>query len=104
MKRDETLTIRMAVPADGPALRRLAELDSARLPEPAPILVAAVNGDLWAALPLNGGAPIADPFRRTTAIVAMLTDRARELHAPKGPTRRRRPLGFARAARAGAGG
>ena len=40
----ETLTIRMAVPADAEALRRLAQLDSAPAPVPAPMLIAEVAG------------------------------------------------------------
>jgi hypothetical protein len=40
----ETLTIRMAVAADAQALRRLAELDSAPTPAPAPMLIAEVAG------------------------------------------------------------
>ena len=63
----ETLTMRMAVSADAPALRRLAQLDSAPAAEraPMPMLVAEVGGELRAALPLDGGPAIANPFRRT---------------------------------------
>jgi hypothetical protein len=82
----ETLTIRMAVPADAEALRRLAELDSAPLPAPVPMLVAEVGGELRAALPLDGGRAIADPFRRTVELVAILTERTRQLAPP--PRRR----------------
>ena len=75
----EALTIRMAVPADAEALRRLAQLDSAPPPEPVPMLVAEVGGELRAALPLAGGRAIADPFRWTVELVAMLTERTRQL-------------------------
>ena len=90
----ETLTIRLAVPADGPALGRLAQLDSAPAPQPVPMLVAEVGGELCAALPLDGGRAIADPFRPTAELVAILGERARQLAPP--PARRRprlwRPL------------
>ena len=51
----QTLTIRMAVSADAEALRRLAQLDSAPTPAPAPMLIAEVAGELRAAVPLYGG-------------------------------------------------
>lgn len=89
----ETLTIRMAVSADAAALSRLAELDSAPPPKPVLMLVAEVGGELRAALPLGGGPAIADPFRRTTELVAMLVERARQLEAPAHrPAARRRRL------------
>jgi hypothetical protein len=100
----ETLIIRMAVPADAPALRRLAQLDSAPPPEQVPMLLAAVDGDVCAALPLSGGTAIANPFRRTTEIVAMLTARARQLQAPTRSRSRWRPIRVPGAARAGARG
>jgi len=76
----------MAEPADAAALSRLAQLDSAPSPEPVGVLVAEVGGELRAALPLDGGRAIADPFQRTAELVAMLRDRARQLQAP-GPRR-----------------
>ncbi len=85
-----TLTIRKALAADAPALRRLAQLDSAPHPAPVPTLVAEVGGELHAALPLNGGPPLADPFHPTAELVAMLSARARQLEAPvPGPAKRR---------------
>jgi hypothetical protein len=85
-KPGETVTIRMAVSADEAALDRLAQLDSAPPPGPVPMLVAEVGGELRAALPLDGGPAIADPFRRTAELVAILAERARQLAPP--PTRR----------------
>jgi hypothetical protein len=76
----EALTIRLASPADAAALSRLAELDSAAL-RPMPMLVAEVDDELYAALPLEGGPAIANPFRRTAELVAMLGERARQLQA-----------------------
>ena len=98
----DTLTIRMAVPADAPALRQLAQLDSAPPPEPAPMLVAEVGGELHAALSLDGGPGIANPFRRTAELVAMLAARVRQLQTPasRPATRRWRSIRAARLASA----
>jgi hypothetical protein len=78
----ETLTIRMAVSADAEELGRLAQLDSAPPPAPVPMLVAEVGGELRASLPLDGGPAIADPFRRTAELVAILKERRRQLAPP----------------------
>jgi hypothetical protein len=90
----EVVTIRRAVPADAAALRRLAQLDSAPEPKPAPMLVAEVDGELLAALPLDGGRAIADPFRRTAEVVSILSERARQLARPTRRRTRRRPRPF----------
>jgi hypothetical protein len=71
------ISIRPAVPADRPALERLAILDSAHLPSGA-LLVAEVDGDLVAALNPDSGFAIADPFRPTADVVALLGLRARK--------------------------
>jgi hypothetical protein len=60
------------------AIQRLAQLDSARLPSGA-VLVAAVGGEPRAALPRDGGRPIADPFRRTAELVRLLELRRAQL-------------------------
>jgi hypothetical protein len=88
----ETLTIRLATPADLPMLRRLAQLDTAPAPRLGPMLVAEVGGELHAALPLDGGPAIADPFRRSAELVAMLATRAKALKPPPPAPRRRLPL------------
>ncbi len=86
----DTLTIRMAVPADAPALRQLAQLDSAPPPERVAMLVADVGGELHAARSLDGGPAIANPFERTAELVAMLAARVRQLQTPT-PTPTPRP-------------
>lgn len=65
------ITIRQATEADGDALLRLAELDSARVPAH-PVLVAHVNDELRAAVGTTDGAVIADPFHSTNELVAIL--------------------------------
>jgi hypothetical protein len=72
------VTLRYASAADAQALRRLAELDTADQPT-GPALVAEVDGRLRAALPLGGGAPIADPFHRGVELVELLRLRAAQL-------------------------
>jgi hypothetical protein len=89
---DDTLTIRMASPADAAALDRLAQLDSAPRLAPVPTLVAEVGGELRAALPLDGGRAIADPFRPTAELVAILGERARQIAPPSRRFARRRRL------------
>lgn len=74
------LRIRYALAQDDAALRRLATLDSAPVPE-APLLVAEVEGDLHAALSLWDGRSIADPFRPTAALVELLVVRAAQLQS-----------------------
>ena len=72
------VTIRWAAESDGPALTRLAGLDSKRLPSGA-LLVADVNGEIWAAVAVENGSAIADPFRRSGDLVRLLTTRACQL-------------------------
>jgi hypothetical protein len=83
------ITIRPGYADDHEALRRLAALDSAAVPA-APLLVAELDGQLSAALSLRDGASIADPFRPTADIVALL--RAHAATAERTPQRRRRAL------------
>jgi hypothetical protein len=80
------ITIRPGYADDHLALVRLAALDSAAVP-PAPLLVADVDGELGAALSLRDGTSIADPFRPTADIVALLRAHA----AAATPSPRKRP-------------
>ncbi|HEX5618709.1 MAG TPA: hypothetical protein VFX51_09825, partial [Solirubrobacteraceae bacterium] len=63
-----TVVIRAARGSDGESLRRLAALDSARIPA-GDILVAEAEGAVVAAHSPTTGATIADPFRRTADVV-----------------------------------
>src|SRR5205085_4801944 len=76
----DQVTIRRAYPDDGDELVRLAALDCRRLPA-GDLLVAEVDGHLWAALSLDAGEAIADPFRPAAAIVRLLRIRAAQLGA-----------------------
>lgn len=72
------VTIRWASEGDLRALARLAALDSKRLPSGA-LLVAEVEGEIWAAVAAETGSAIADPFRRSGDLVRLLTTRACQL-------------------------
>jgi hypothetical protein len=91
-----SFTIRMAYPDDLAALQRLATLDSSR-PPVGRALVAEVDGELWAAVGLDDGEAIADPFSPSGPLVALLRARAAQLTAPA-PSRRRRLLAWRRRA------
>jgi hypothetical protein len=86
------VTIRQAVESDRPALDRLAALDSAR-PLTGDILVAEVEGDHLAAIEMSTTRAIADPFRPTADLVALLSDRADALR--RGERRPRPRVRFA---------
>jgi hypothetical protein len=71
----QPITIRRSTPADRTAMLELAALDSRRAPH-GDALLAFVGTELRAALPLYGGAPIADPFHYTAGLVDLLRLRA----------------------------
>lgn len=82
------ITIRLATPDDESGLIRLAALDSAEAVPAGRVLLAEVDGELHAALSLEDGSAIADPFRPTLHVLELLRTHAR------GDDRRsdRRPL------------
>ena len=84
----QAVAIRRAQDADMPLLHDLAELDSCK-PLEGPVLVALVEGRLWAALGLDDHRIIADPFLPTAPAVELLRLRARQLQAPVGRLARR---------------
>ena len=75
-----TVLIRPAQGADRAALRRLAGLDSARVPA-GDLIVAETDGALVAAHAPETGATIADPFRHTAEVVELLHLRGSLLRA-----------------------
>jgi hypothetical protein len=68
---NQPLTLRVAQPDDAPAVRRLAQLDSSRPPS-GPVLLAVVGAEPVAALGVASGSVVADPFRPTADVVAVL--------------------------------
>jgi hypothetical protein len=92
---DLDVRIRYARADDEAALTRLAGLDDAAVPA-APVLVAEVDGEPWAARSLSNSAVIADPFKPTRQLVELLAIRADQLRAAgdalAGDDRAQRPL------------
>jgi hypothetical protein len=91
------VTIRHARPADADALAVLAELDSSHSPRGA-ILVAEARGELWAAVSLDDGHVIANPFRPSGELAFRLIERARELRRAERRRTRRAANGWRPAA------
>lgn len=96
-RRSPEVTVRWATPADEPMLERLAALDAARVPSP-PLLLGLVGDELWVAASLSTGAVIADPFRRSAEVSALVVERGRQLTVAESRSartgllrRRRRP-------------
>jgi hypothetical protein len=74
------IVIRRALPSDRKALAYLAEVDSKRLLH-GDVLLAEVEGEPQAALSLDEGTVVADPFRPTAALISLLAVRANQLAA-----------------------
>ena len=93
----EGVLIRRSRPGDGPALARLAALDSSHELE-GPALIAEVEGETLAALSLSDRTAVADPFSPTADLLDLLRLRAAQLGTPDGgppsprPGRLRRPV------------
>jgi hypothetical protein len=102
-RESRALTIRPATWVDEERLELLAELDEDEVP-PAPVLLGFVGDELWAAVSLQTGAVIADPFRPSADVVTLLARRGRQLTGDSQPRRRfglrrtgrrgTRPVGF----------
>lgn len=73
-----SVTIRPAYPDDAAAVERLAALDECRLPTGF-VMVAEVDGDLWAAVSIEDGHGVADPFRPSGELLLTLQQRADRL-------------------------
>jgi len=78
-QRPDDVVIRLCRAGDDPALERLAALSERRLPRGS-FVVAELNGELVAALPLDVAGPLLrDPFRRTSGLLDLLELRARQV-------------------------
>jgi len=88
----ERVVLRRAQRQDANALDRLAALDGVRRPA-GELMLAEVDGEILAAVPVAGGRAIADPFRPTADLVDLLRARTRLLagRAEVGGLRRLRP-------------
>ena len=90
----DTVTLRLADATDAAELRRLAQVDSRRLP-PGPHLVAIRDGRFDAAISLSTRELIADPFHRTAELCELLRCHARSMRVGReklrGPVARPRP-------------
>ena len=76
----ESITIRPAHEDDAAAVRRLAELEDRRVP-PGALLLADVEGTIEAAVAIESGETIANPFAASAEIVSLLELRAGQLRA-----------------------
>ena len=76
--RNENLTVRLVQADDEPAIRQAAALDGKKAPE-GRVLVAEHEGRIIAAVPLDSGQVIADPFYWTSDVVSLLELRAERL-------------------------
>ena len=73
-----SVTIRPARLADADAVRRVAQRDSRGVPA-GDLLIAAVGKEVRAAISVQSGDVIADPFRRTEELVRMLALRRSQM-------------------------
>jgi hypothetical protein len=88
----DAVTIRRACSDDEGALRRLADLDSTRVPD-GPVLMAEIGGAPVAAISVLSGESFADPFVLTLELRRLLELRASQLHLSSASQPRRRGLG-----------
>jgi hypothetical protein len=79
---EPAISIRRARQHDRRAIERLAALDSAAAPR-GEVLLAEVDGQPWAALSVDDGHAVADPFRRSGSIVELLRARAEQRGGPR---------------------
>ena len=78
---DHELVIRRLAPGDENALRILAERDTTRAPD-GEVVGAEKDGRLLAAISLESGDVVADPFQPTADVVALLRVRAGQILLP----------------------
>jgi hypothetical protein len=93
MATTDSISIRPFTDSDVQAVREVAQRDSSTVPA-GMLLVAEVGGRVRAALSLDTGEVVADPFAPSAELVDLLRARARQLNGR--PARRRRRGLFAR--------
>jgi hypothetical protein len=76
----ESITIRPLREGDVPAVELLAQLEERPVP-PGPLLLAEVEGTIEAAIGLDGGETVANPFSESAGAVSLLHVRAAQLRA-----------------------
>jgi hypothetical protein len=89
MATSESISIRPFADVDAKVVRSVAQRDSSIVPAGV-LLVAEVDGEVRAALSLDTGEVVSDPFAPSAALVDLLRTRARQLTGGRRP--RRRPL------------
>ena len=82
--RGDSVTFRYAEPEDALALLDLAALDSS-YPPSGTVLVAEVDGELWAARSVDDDHAIADPFKPSGELSYLLAERARQVRETGAP-------------------
>ena len=87
--REQDVVIRSARPQDDLAIAALAVLDGAERPL-GRVIVAEIDGEIVAALPLDGTGAFSDPFRRTSDLVALLEARAKQIAGERARSHRPR--------------
>jgi hypothetical protein len=80
----EPITIRHSTDADRPRVLELAQLDGRPMPV-GELLLAEVGGRLWAAVGIDDGAAVADPFEPSDEVVWLLQMRAEQERAARAP-------------------
>jgi len=76
----DSVAVRLARPEDEAAIRRIASLDGKDAPV-GRVLVAEADREVIAALAVNTGIAVADPFRWTSDVVALMEMRAEQIAA-----------------------
>lgn len=79
MRTFDSVSIRRAGPADVEAIERLAALDGRRV-SAGDHLIADVEGEAWAAVSVQTGEVVADPFLPTAHVADLLRLHAARLH------------------------
>jgi hypothetical protein len=91
----EPITIRHSTNADRPRVLELAQLDGRPMPV-GELLLAEVGGRLWAAVGIDDGAAVADPFEPSEEVVWLLQMRAEQERAARAADSQAERVMFAR--------